>query len=90
MTSESTNRLLAPNIFLFAYHLKEQNNQENQKSFWQECDALLSKFTTETLVENLDFSSTNRFLLKDKKSYLFHSFRFSQSRRIRSTLANSR
>ena len=71
MTSESTNRLLAPNIFLFAYHLKEQNNQENQKSFWQECDALLSKLTTETLVGNLDLSSTDRFLLKNKEAIFF-------------------
>jgi hypothetical protein len=58
--SEPTNRLLAPNIFLFAYHLKKESN-----SFWQKCDALFNDFTTETLTGNLDFSSTNRFLNKE-------------------------
>lgn len=62
MKSELTNRLLAPNIYLFAYHLKEQSN-----SFWQECDALLSQFTTVTLTEYLDVASSDRLLLKDGK-----------------------
>jgi hypothetical protein len=67
MKSEPTNRLLAPNIYLFAYHLKEQNKKEQANSFWQECDALLSNFTTETLTKNIDVSTSDRFLLKDNK-----------------------
>ena len=63
---EPTNRFLAPNIYLFAYHLKEQSN-----SFWQDGNALLSQFTTETLTQHLDLSSPNRLLLKDKKAILF-------------------
>ena len=61
--SQPKNQILAPNIYLFAYHLKEETN-----SFWQECDALLKKFTTTaTLTEYLDLSLANRCLLKDNK-----------------------
>ena len=66
---EPTNRFLAPNIYLFAYHLKEQSN-----SFWQDGNALLSQFTTATLTEYLDLSSANRFLLKDKKDAIYFTF----------------
>ncbi len=75
MNSQSKNSLLAPNIYLFAYHLKEQSN-----SFWEECDAILSQFTTVTLTESLDVASTNRLLLKDNKEAI--SFSLSNSPKV--------
>lgn len=73
MKSEQNNYLLAPNIYLFAYQLRDGLAGDKTNSFWQKSDNLLSQFTTETLTEYLDFSpaeSSDRAILLDGKTAL--------------------
>ncbi|MDY6803141.1 MAG: hypothetical protein SXA11_04955 [Cyanobacteriota bacterium] len=76
MKSEPNNYLLAPNIYLFAYQLRDGLAEGKTNSFWQKSDKLLSQFTTETLTQYLDFSpaeSSDRAILLDGKDALYFS-----------------
>ncbi len=68
---QTAEKIFAPNVYLCAYSLHDENTQGNNYFFWQDCDRILSHFTTERLAPHLDFSQTGKsdrsILLPDNK-----------------------
>ena len=57
-----TDRIFAPNLYLCAYHLREDDTQGETHPLWLNCDRLLSHFTDSRLIPHLHLSE-HRILL---------------------------
>lgn len=69
--------IFAPNLYLCAYHLREDDTQGDSHPLWKNCDRLLSHLTDTRLTPHLHREGENRILLlpPDKEiSFTPHKF----------------
>ncbi|MEA5418774.1 hypothetical protein VB712_06010 [Spirulina sp. CCNP1310] len=67
--SRNENPIVAPNLYLCTYHLREDDTEGATHPLWPESDHLLSHFTTTQLTPHLHFSPA-RFLLPPSQTAL--------------------
>ncbi len=69
--------IFAPNLYLCAYHLREDDTEGESHPLWKNCDRLLSSFTNTRLTPHLHRESENRILLlppQQQISFTPHKF----------------
>lgn len=71
-----TDRIFAPNLYLCAYHLREDDTEGDTHPLWSNCDRLLSHLTDTRLTPHLHITQ-NRILLTPPKKQI--SFTFTDS-----------
>ena len=73
--TEASELIFAPNVYLCSYHLRDEKTEGKDHPFWQNCDRILSNFTSERLTPHLDFSkgqeSARAILMREKLGIKF-------------------
>ena len=68
--------IFAPNLYLCAYHLREDDTQGDSHPLWKNCDRLLSPLTDTRLIPHLHHGENRILLLPPQKEISFTPHKF--------------